>query len=493
MFTLGIDIGSSSVKVSILDLETGMNRASAFAPHTEMSIISRSPGWAEQDPEEWWIHVRSATNEAIKKAGIEKDEVLSIGISYQMHGLVMVDRNMNLLRDSIIWCDSRASRIGAKAFIELGENYCNEHLLNSPGNFTASKLKWVQVNEPGLYKKIYKIMLPGDYIAMKMTGSISTTEGGLSEGILWNIKDNKIADLLMDYYSIDPGLIPDLVPTFGEQGRLSSEAAAYLGLKSGTPVSYRAGDQPNNAFSLNVLEPGDIAATAGTSGVLYGVSNHALFDKKSRVNTFLHVNHSIEEKRLGVLFCLNGAGILYNWLRRLTMGGELDYDIMNRMAAAVEPGSDGLRILPFGNGAERMLENRNPGCSISGINFNIHNLSHLYRAGLEGIAYAFKYGIDILGETGLNPSAIRAGNANLFLSPVFREILSTLTGLEVQLYDTDGSLGAARAAACGSGLYKTFDEAFEKLEIIEEIIPDGINKELYESLYNNWYNELVST
>jgi len=488
MYTLGIDLGSSSVKASILHIESGMLKSAAYAPEDEMIIISEFPGWAEQDPRDWWSYMRIAVKNALNKAGISKEDIRAIGISYQMHGLVMVDSNLELLGNSIIWCDSRAAYLGNKAFDDLGEAYCNRNLLNSPGNFTASKLKWIQLNRPDVYNRIHKIMLPGDYIAMRMTGSITTTRCGLSEGIFWDMKEDRIADRLLDYYSINHDFIPALVPTFGEQGRLTPEAAHDLGLEKGTLVSFRAGDQPNNAFSLNVLEPGDVAATAGTSGVLYGIATEALHDPLSRVNTFLHVNHLQAHKRYGVLFCLNGAGILYKWLRKLAAG--LSYENMNEKAAIVKPGCEGLTILPFGNGAERMLLNRDPGCSIWGLNFNIHTIDHFYRAALESIAYSMRYGIDILRESGIEPKIIRAGKSNLFLSNTFVKILASLSGTNIQLYNTDGALGSARAAALGAGFYRSEREAFEKLEVVELVEPAEEYAKLYKSLYEEWLSRL---
>ena len=491
MLILGYDLGSSSVKASILDVHSGKLMASAFQPKEEMEIHAPRSGWAEQDPETWWKNLKVATQEVLGKVKISPGDICAIGISYQMHGLVVVDKDYRVLRPSIIWCDSRAVKTGEKAFRELGEELCLSKLLNSPGNFTASKLKWVKENEPAVYEKIYKIMLPGDYIALRMTGIAATTVSGLSEGILWNFEENAPGQFLLDHYGIDPSLIPDIVPTFAEQGRLGRAVAEELGLKSGIPVSYRAGDQPNNAFSLNVLNPGEIAATAGTSGVVYGVSDEIRYDPESRVNTFAHVNHERNNPRLGVLLCINGTGILYSWLKRNLVSSDPDYDEMNRLASDIPIGAKGLTILPFGNGAERMLGNRDLGSTFANLNFNIHSNAHIIRAAQEGVVFAFNYGMEIMKLTGIQPSVIRAGNANMFLSPIFRESLAGLTGAVIELYDTDGSQGAAKGAGIGCKCYSGFEEAFSSLKKIKVIEPDPGDRDQYSKAYQAWHSELM--
>jgi xylulokinase len=489
MILLGLDIGSSSVKANLVDADNGKSLASSFFPKREMKIHSNKPGWAEQNPEKWWEYTMLAIDEAIKLADRKKYEIKAIGISYQMHGLVLVNKNQKIIRPSIIWCDSRAVDIGQKAFNDMGGEKCLQHLLNSPGNFTASKLKWVKDNEPDNYKNTYKFMLPGDYIAMKFTGEINTTNTGLSEGILYDFKKQTLAKDVLSYYDISADLVPSVVDVFSSQGEVNRAASEETGLLLGTPVTYRAGDQPNNAFSLNVLEPGEIAATAGTSGVVYGISDKVLYDKESRVNTFLHVNHTQEAPRLGVLLCINGTGILNAWIRKLA-GQDLSYETMNKKASQISPGSQNLVILPFGNGAERMLGNKNIGSYISNLNFSTHEAPHLYRAAQEGIAFAFHYGMDIMKKMGIVPSVIRAGHANLFLSDIFRQTLSNISNSEIELYDTDGSKGAGLGAGLGAGIFSSAKEAFKSLRIIKYVSPEPENKNLYQDLYENWYGYL---
>ncbi|MCF0191401.1 MAG: carbohydrate kinase [Marinilabiliaceae bacterium] len=493
MYTLGVDVGSSSVKASLVSIETGKCVATTFFPKTEATIIAKQPGWAEQEPDEWWKNLSLSVNFIMNEAKAKASDVKAIGISYQMHGLVCVDKQQNVLRPAIIWCDSRAVPYGEKAFKSLGSDLCLSHILNSPGNFTASKLAWVRENEPAIFEKIDKIMLPGDYIAMRMTGEICTTISGLSEGMMWDFNTNDVALFLLDYYKIPRSFIPEIRPTFSDQGHLNAKAAAELGLAEGTPVTYRGGDQPNNALSLGVLNPGEIAATAGTSGVVYGVNGTVNYDTLSRVNTFAHVNHAKDNIRLGHLLCVNGTGILNSWMKRNIAAEGISYNDMNELATKVEIGCEGLTVLPFGNGAERMLENKEIGCSIQGLSFNTHNKNHIIRAAQEGIVFSFKYGIDIMEEMGMKVSKIHAGNANMFLSPIFRDTLAAVTGATIELYDTDGSLGAAKGAGIGAGIYKSAEEAFSTLAKIRVIEPDTANQSKYIAAYDLWKSRLEKT
>lgn len=484
-YLLGFDVGSSSVKASLVNADTGKCVATAFYPEKEAPIMAVKAGWAEQDPQMWWDNAKLSLKKIMADAQVKGEDIKAIGISYQMHGLVCVDKNLQALRPSIIWCDSRAVPYGERAFRDLGAEQCLGHLLNSPGNFTAAKLAWVKENEPDIYEKIYKVMLPGDYIAMRLSGVANTTVSGLSEGMLWDFKNNRVADFLTKYYGFDESIISDIVPTFSIQSEVSAEAAAETGLKAGTPITYRAGDQPNNALSLNVFNPGEIASTAGTSGVVYGVLGNVNYDKKSRVNTFAHVNHTEEQTRLGVLLCINGTGILNAWVHR-NITPEVGYAEMNDLAATVPIGSEGVTVIPFGNGAERVLENKEIGCSFNGVNFNKHNRAHLVRAAQEGIVFSFCYGMEIMQQMGMDIHKIHAGKANMFLSPLFRDTLAGVSGATIELYDTDGSVGAAKGAGIGAGIYKDNNEAFASLDKLQVIEPDEAHRAEYLAAYARW-------
>ena len=494
MYLLGIDVGTSSIKVAVVDIHTQKSLATVQYPEEETEIKSIKAGWAEQAPMDWWHNVQQAILKLTALDLFDAKAIQAIGIAYQMHGLVAVNKNQEVLRDSIIWCDSRAVELGQKAFDAIGHERSLTHLLNAPGNFTASKLAWVKINEPELYEKIDQIMLPGDFIAMKLTGQVTTSISALSEGIFWDFKKDEISADIMGHYGFSPELIPPVKPLFSDHGQLKESIAKLLGLTPGIPVSYKSGDQPNNALSLNVLQPGEVAATAGTSGVIYGVSDQLTFDPQSRVNTFAHVTYSPEKKHTGVLLCINGTGSLYRWAKH-TFAPYLSYSELNHIAAQAPIGSNGLRVLPFGNGAERMLNNRYTGAQLLGIDLNIHHQSDIFRAVQESIVFAFRYGLDILWENGLHPKVIRAGKANLFLSEVFAQTFVDVTGVPVQLYENDGSVGAALGAGIGAGIFESVDAAFTQHEVLNYFEPK--NTKVYEPIYQEWKemlkNQLATT
>ena len=487
MYYIGYDIGSSSIKVALVDAITGKPLSVLNEPANEMEIVSLHKDWAEQDPELWWNYVCIGTKKIIKEAKIDASKIVSIGISYQMHGLVVVNKHGSPLRNSIIWCDSRAVNIGKKAYADLGEEFCSTKLLNSPANFTASKLKWVFDYEPKIYEKIYRYMLPGDYIAYKFTGDINTTKNGLSEGILWNYESNSVANELLDYYGIDKALTPDLVDNFANQGFVNQKGSIESGLPIGIPITYRSGDQPNNAMSLNIFNPGEVAATGGTSGVVYAVTDNLRPKEVSKVNHFVHVNYTANKPLIGKLLNINGAGIQFRWLRNLC--GEESYNSMNKKASNVVIGSEGLRVIPFGNGSERMLDNKNIGTHISKLNFNIHNQGHLYRAALEGIAFSFVYGMDILRNDKTVVNVIRAGNDNLFRSEIFSNSIATLIGEDIEIYNTTGAIGAARASGLTDGNFNRFGEDFMKNDYVKTFSPQTETGP-YQEAYHDWKQEL---
>ncbi|UOY08138.1 FGGY family carbohydrate kinase [Muricauda sp. SCSIO 64092] len=487
MYFLGIDLGSSSIKIALVDRISGRPLAVLQEPQKEMSMYAPQQGWAEQNPNDWWHFTCKGIQRIIEENKVTKEQILGIGIAYQMHGLVVVDKDGNPLRNAIIWCDSRAVGIGNKAYSDLGHNFCDGHLLNSPGNFTASKLRWVQENEPETFAKIHKFMLPGDFLAFRFSDKINTTVSGLSEAILWDFKKDQISQEVLGQYTIPSQILPDVVDTFSEQATVSTTGSQESGLAVATPILYRAGDQPNNALSLNVFLPGEVAATGGTSGVMYAITDNLSAKECSRVNNFAHVNYRSKKTRtIGKLLCINGAGIQYRWL--MNNLSVTSYEEMNQLASEVEIGSEGVCILPFGNGAERMLLHADIGTRIVNLNLNRHHKGHLCRAALEGIAFSFVYGFEIMQSDGIRPTVIRAGNDNLFRSEIFSNTLTTLIGQQIEIYDTTGAIGAARACVLIDDDYQQF-ASFTKDDHVLTYMPKK-EKAAYGDAYEKWKKEL---
>jgi xylulokinase len=487
MYFIGYDLGSSSLKTALVDSKSGEVLDVVRTPREELGIDAPEAGWAEQDPELWWECICMGTRDLFSKTNVAPEDVIGIGIAYQMHGLVALDASGRPVRPSIIWCDSRAVPVGEQTFRELGEDLCRTRLLNEPGNFTATKLRWMQQHEPEAFNRTKTLMLPGDYIAFKLTGRRQTTASGLSEGILWDFRKSEPAYWLLDHWGIPTTLIPEIVPTFSNQAQVSEDAARATGLAPGTPILYRAGDQPNNAFTLNVMEPGKVAATGGTSGVLYGITDNPEVGELRRFNHFAHVNHAPDHMRIGQLLCINGAGSLYRWLKDQL--GVSDYRQMNALASEIPVGSEGLQCFPFGNGSERMLENRALEAGFTGIQFNRHRKGHLCRAALEGIAFAFRYGMELMQEQGLPFDTIRAGNDNLFQSVIFTNTLAALGQTPIELYRVTGAVGAARACMVSEhGLEDTMQRASDR-DYLETLLPPK-NAEAYLEAYSKWKCEL---
>lgn len=491
MLLCGIDVGTSSIKVSVVDAANQQLIYSTSFPEIENEIFSPALGFAEQDPEHWWYCVQQAILKANSSLTYNSEDIAAIGISYQMHGLVVLDKTDQVVRPSIIWCDSRAVEIGNRAFEGIGQLYCQHSLLNSPGNFTASKLAWVKENQPELFEKVKHVMLPGDFIAGRFTKAFTTTPSALSEGIFWDFSSDSISQPLLNYFNFDSSLFPKVQDVFSNHGTIDAAVAKELGLNSNVQVTYKAGDQPNNAFSLGVLSPGDIATTAGTSGVVYGVSSELKCDANNRVNSFAHVNHRADQTRIGVLMCINGTGILNRWVKQ-TICPELSYSEMNKSAASTDIGSKGLLCVPFGNGAERIFQNKQIGASFEKLDFNRHGKPEMIRAAQEGIAFSMAFGIEMLAETGIQPNRLKAGYANMYLSEVFTQTIVNTANLSVDLLESDGAFGAALGAGLGINYYKSEQEAVAQIKKIKTINPIQDQLAITKESYNRW-KDLVNT
>ena len=489
MLLCGIDVGTSSIKLSVVDASTKKVIHTCSFPETENEIISVSPGFAEQNPEHWWYCVMQVIKMANATKKYNPLDISAIGISYQMHGLVILDKDKQVLRPSIIWCDSRAASIGDLAFEALGKEKLLKDLLNSPGNFTASKLAWVKNNEPQIYEQIKHVILPGDFISYKFTDELTTTISALSEGIFWDFNKNEISKDLLDYYGFDVSFFPEIKQVFENHGQISNTMASELGLSTNLKITYKAGDQPNNALSLGVVEPGEIATTAGTSGVIYGVSSELKYDPNCRVNSFAHVNYTKDLRRIGVLMCINGTGILNRWLKENFFSTN-SYTDLNSYANQSEIGSKDLMCFPYGNGAERIFNNKIIGGSFRNLDFNRHQKNEISRSVQEGIAFSMVYGLELLNSSGIVPQKIKAGYANMYLSSIFSSTIVNASNVSIQLLESDGAYGAALGAGIGSHYYKSVHEGINSIKLLSEILPDQ-NKNKTSDFYEKWKSELL--
>ena len=489
MLLCGIDLGTSAIKFSVVDAANQKLIFTCSFPDIENEIYSPELGFAEQDPEHWWYCVKQAIIIGNSSGKYNPKDISAIGISYQMHGLVVLNAENKVLRNSIIWCDSRATGIGEKAFNDIGNQNCQSNLLNSPGNFTASKLAWVKQNQPHIYDQIDKVLLPGDYISGCLCHSYTTSSSALSEGIFWDFNQHGLSNDILTYFGFSKDLFPKIKPVFSSHGQIDKQIAHELGLNDQVEVTYKAGDQPNNAFSLGVLEPGEIATTAGTSGVMYGVSASLKFDPQNRVNSFAHVNHTNESIRIGVLMCINGTGILNRWLKQ-NFFSNLSYPEMNALGAKSPIGSNGLICNPFGNGSERIFNNKTIGGSWHNLDFNRHSNADMIRSSQEGIAFAMVYGLELLETTGIKPTHLKAGLANMYLSDIFSNAIVNASHVGLELMESDGAYGAALGAGVGLGYYHTPNEAVNKIKRIKEVHPSKDTNDQTQEAYALWKENL---
>lgn len=436
MAFLGIDVGTSSVKVSIVG-EDGVILASATAPaSSERAINSPNPNWAEQNPEDWWEDAQQAILNLPLEARLQ---VEAIGIAYQMHGLVLVDSQFQPVRPSIIWCDGRNIQESQILAESLGLDALENRLLNKPGTLTLAKLAWVAEHEPETLAKAHTFGLPGDFIAYKLTGEWSTTKSGYSEMVGWDFG----ASIPFEEGFRKAGWklpLPEARPNLEEGAPIQKVIAEKLGLPPSARVTYRAGDQPNNAFGLGVLQQGETAISAGTSGVLYGIGDSSP-GLHEGINRFLHVNSQI-----GVLMCLNGVGSALAFARRTWFQNQ-SYEALSELASQANP-ENCPYFFPFGNGAERILSER----AFSGfteLDFNRHNLPELARSVFEGIAFAYRLGSEKMEKAGCLSKVVNGTESGLLKSSFFAQLLANELQVELILSEGDGSTAAARGAALG--------------------------------------------
>ena len=464
-YLLGVDLGTSGTKTVLFD-ETGR----AAASHTaEYPMLQPQNGWAEQRPEDWYAAVCEGARAVLRKSGVRAADVVSVGLSGQMHGLVMLDERGQVLRPCILWCDQRTGAqaermkalVGAQRLIELTAN-------PAMAGFTAAKILWVQEHEPALYARCRHILLPKDYIRYRLTGEIATEVSDASGTQLMDVAHRCWSREVLERLSIDAALLPPVYESPEVTGRVHAQAAQDTGLMQGTPVVGGAADNSAAAVGTGVVRAGTAFTTLGTSGVVYAISDDVSIDPQGRIHTLCA---SVPGKWTA-MSCTLAAGLSLRWLRDACCEGEVQraaqagvdpYVLMGDMAAGVPLGADRLLYLPYLMG-ER-CPHPDPDCR--GVFFGLsamHTRAHLVRAVMEGVAYSQAECVEVFREMGVPVERMTAcgGGAR---SPLWRQMLADLYGCPVATLAVDEgpALGAAILAGVGAGVYADVAEAADAL------------------------------
>ncbi|MCL2508983.1 MAG: xylulokinase [Oscillospiraceae bacterium] len=460
-YLLGLDIGTSGTKTVLFDFDG----TAAASETVEYPLYQPQNGWAEQNPDDWWNAAVSGVRAVIAKAGCMGADIAAVGLSGQMHGLVMLDKNGRVLRPSIIWCDQRTQAECEELNSVVGERRMIEITANPPmTGFTASKILWVRNNEPDIYDRCAHILLPKDYIRYKLTNEFATEVSDASGMQLMDVVNRCWSKELLGKINIDESLLPRMHESQDVTGGISAEAAAITGLKSGTIVVGGAGDNPAAAVGTGIVSAGSAFTTIGSSAVVYAVSDTPTIDMQGRVHTLCA---SVPGKWT-VMSCTQGAGISLKWLRDTCCAEEIvqagregvdPYVIMDKIAAGVTPGADRLLFLPYLMG-ERS-PHPDPDCR--GVFFGLsarHTRANLIRAVMEGVAFSQRECVDVFRDMGvpIERMTVCGGGGR---SPLWRQMLADLYGCPVSSLRADegGALGAAILAGVGAGAYASLGEA----------------------------------
>ena len=460
-YYLGLDIGTSGTK-ALLITEDGRHVASDTA---EYPLSTPRPQWAEQDPEDWWQAVLLTTKSVLRKANIGGEEVAGIGLSGQMHGSVFLDRDNNVLRPALLWCDQRTQAECDWITAQVGHDALVEHISNPVlTGFTAPKIVWLRNHERETYDKVVKVLLPKDYIRFKLTGVHATEVSDASGTALLDVKNRRWSEEVLGAAGIPRTFMPECAESIEITGHVHAEAAALTGLAQGTPVAGGGGDQAAGAVGSGIVETGIVSSTVGTSGVVFAYSDTPATDPHLRVHTFCHAVPG-KWHTMGVVLSAGGS---LRWLRDTffqpegvvarTTGGD-PYALMAEGARHVPPGAEGLIFLPYLTGERTPY----PDASARGAFFGItlrHKRQHFTRAVLEGVAFALNDTFQIFEEIGVPITQVRASGGGA-KSDVWRQIHADVTGHphETLSVDEGPALGAALLAAVGTGAYPTVAEA----------------------------------
>lgn len=495
-YLLGIDIGTSGTKTVLFD-EAGNTIASALG---EYPLYQPNVGWAEQDPEDWWKATFSTIKAVLGKSGVNPSDVKGVGLSGQMHGAVLLDKDNQVLRKAIIWCDQRSSAecdqitsiIGKERLIEITAN-------PALTGFTASKVMWVKNNEPEIFEKVKKILLPKDYIRFKLTGEFATEVSDASGMQFMDIPKRKWSSEVLDKLGIDKGLLGDVYESQEVSGKVHKAAAELTGLKEGTPVVGGAGDQAAGAVGNGIVRPGVISSTIGTSGVVFAFSENVSIDPKGRVHTFCHAVPNTWH----IMGVTQGAGLSLKWFRdnfcieekrTAELMGIDPYVLMDQEADRVEAGCSGLIYLPY------MMGERTPHLdpNAKGVFFGLsakHEKQDMLRAVMEGVVYSLKDCLEIIKEMGVDVSEVRASGGG-GKSKLWRQMQSDVFGTEITTINSSegGALGVALLAGVGTGVYSSVPEACDAIiKVKTRQAADMALNAKYQKFYNIYgslYNSL---
>ena len=477
---LGIDVGTGGTRAVLLD-QAGRVLGAATAEHAPMA--SPQLGWAEQDPRDWWRAARIAIRECLVKASAKANEVAAIGLSGQMHGLVMLDENGEVLRPALLWCDQRTEkecqgiteRVGAKRLIELVAN-------PALTGFTLPKIWWVRAHEPQVWARARSLMLPKDYVRFKLTGARATDVADASGTLLFDVVNRRWSSEMLQASDLQPEILPQVFESPEITGRVSKDGAAASSLQEGTPVVAGGGDQAAGAVGMGIVEPGNVSATIGTSGVVFAATSRPVVEPQGRIHTFCHAIPG----RWHVMGVTQGAGLSLRWFRDQFCVGA-SYDELMKEAAAAPAGADGLLWTPYLMGERTPHLDPNARGALVGLTAQ-HTRAHVIRAILEGVAFSLRDTFTIFRDLGVPVKSIRLGGGGA-RSPLWQQIQADVYGMRVDLIAAEegAAYGAALLAGVGAGVWPSVETACEtSVHVAKQVEPIAKNVELMNRRYEEY-------
>ena len=485
-YVAGIDVGTGGTRAVIMD-ENGRIAASATEEH--QAFASPSIGWAEQRPEDWWRAAKIAIPKALEIGKLRGEQISCVGFSGQMHGAVMLDDFDKVVRPALIWCDVRTEkqckelneRIGAERLIRLT---CNPAL----ANFTLTKLMWTRENEPENWARVRSVMLPKDYVRLKLTGDRATDLADASGTLMLDVARRKWSMEILQAVEMDQSLLPSLCESPEVCGKISPEGAEATGLKAGTLVVAGAGDQAAGAVGMGIAMPGAVSATIGTSGVVFAATDHPAKDPKGRLHTFCHAIPG----RWHMMGVTQAAGLSLKWFRdcfgtKLGKHEDNSYDQLTAEAATVPAGADGLLWAPYLMGERTPHLDPNARAMLVGLTAS-HTRAHVVRAILEGVAFSLRDTFTIFSHMNVPVKSIRLGGGGA-RSPLWRQIQADVYGNEVEIVEAEegAAFGAAILAGVGAKFWPSVDVACDSVvRVVNRVRPSAANAAVMDASYKKY-------